>query len=201
MNLDQSIIDREVKNYTEQLKRCEWGSIAKVSFAVVEIDGDNFHSRTYATSYDAAAKAEYLWNNLTADEKMRQTVEAVVTITDGGGYVGAEYADGGVFDDYTAFYQPAQEAHEDLVELKQIGATHTGCIILWRVLPSEYYAINPNEKWNGEYFTGWACDIEGTATPDEEEVEVYPVYKNDPYGNSEVIGYTLNFPPVYPEIG
>lgn len=200
MNLDQSIIDREVKSYTEQLKRCEWRGIAKVSFAVVENDNGNFYSRTYATSDEAATKADYLWNRLTDEEKKRRTVEAVVTITDDGS-IGAELANGDTFCDYTAFYQPAQEAHEDLVELKQIGTTHTGCIILWRVLPSEYYAINPNEKWNGEYFTGWACDIEGTAIPDEDEVEIYPVYKDDPYGNSKTIGYTLRFPPVYPEIG
>ena len=200
MNLDQSIIDREVKNYTEILKRYEWENAAKVSFAVVEDDGNNFYSRTYATSDEAATKAEYLWNRLTDEEKKRQTVEAVVTITDGGG-VGAELANGDTFCDYTAFYQPAQEAHDDLVELPQIGTTHTGCVILWRVLPSGYYAINPNEKWNGQYFTGWACDEEGTAIPGEEEVEVYPVYKDDPYGNSKIIGYTLGFPPVYPEIG
>lgn len=200
MNLDRSIVDREVKNYVEILDRCEWGSVAKVAFAVVENCEDTFHSQTYATSDEAATKAEYLWNRLTDDEKKRQTIEAVVTITDGGGHIGAEYADGGIFDDYTPFYQPAQEAHEDLVELKQVGTTHAGCVILWRVLPSEYYAINPNEKWNGEYFTGWPCDADGTATPCGDEVEVYPVYKDDPYGNSQTIGYTLGFPPKYTEL-
>ena len=201
MNLDQSIIDREVKSYTEQLERCEWNGVVKVAFAVIEDDGNNFQSKIFATPGEAASKADYLWNRLTDEEKKCQTVEAVVTVTDGSGYVGAELANGDTFCDYTAFYQPAQEAHEDLVELKRIGITHTGCLILWRVLPSEYYAINPNEKWNGEYFTGWACNAKGTAIPDEEELKVYPVYKDDPYGNSETIGYSLDFPPVYPEIG